>query len=70
VCRSKVIREGSQIIIAESEVFDRRKGKEVLVAKAMVTLMAVPREKISPEPRNGRNGSLPDQPSGHLRPPL
>ena len=53
VCRSKVIREGSQIIIAESEVFDRRKGQEVLVAKAIVTLMAVPREKISPAPRNG-----------------
>jgi uncharacterized protein (TIGR00369 family) len=47
VCRSKVIREGSQIIIAESEVFDRREGEEVPVAKALVTLMAVHRDRLS-----------------------
>lgn len=47
VCRSRVIRPGSQIIISESEVFDRREEGEVLVAKALVTLMAVPREKLS-----------------------
>jgi uncharacterized protein (TIGR00369 family) len=47
VCKSRVIRDGSQIIIAESEVFDQREGKEFGVAKALVTLMAVPREKIS-----------------------
>ncbi len=47
VCKSNVIREGSQIIIAESEVFDQREGKEFAVAKALVTLMAIPREKIS-----------------------
>lgn len=46
VCRSEVIREGSQVIISESEVFDNRGGDEVLAAKALVTLMAVPREKI------------------------
>jgi uncharacterized protein (TIGR00369 family) len=49
VCRSKVIREGQQIIIAESEVFDRREGEEVAVAKALVTLMAVHRDKLSPK---------------------
>jgi uncharacterized protein (TIGR00369 family) len=49
VCRSKVIREGQQIIIAESEVFDRRDGEEVAVAKALVTLMAVHRDKLSPK---------------------
>ncbi|MBW2096137.1 MAG: PaaI family thioesterase [Deltaproteobacteria bacterium] len=48
VCRSNVIREGSQIIIAESEVFDGRGEERILVAKALVTLMAVPREKINP----------------------
>jgi len=48
VCKSKVIREGSQIIVAESEVFDSKREEEVLVAKALVTLMAVPREKINP----------------------
>jgi uncharacterized protein (TIGR00369 family) len=41
VCRSKVIREGNKIIITESEVFDKREGEESLVAKALVTLMAV-----------------------------
>lgn len=47
VCRSKVIREGSRIIISESEVFDMRKGKEILVTKALVTLMAVHKSKLS-----------------------
>lgn len=47
VCRSKVIRGGNTIIVSESEVFDIRKGKEYLAAKAMVTLMAVHRDKIS-----------------------
>ena len=46
VCRSRVIREGSQIIIAESEVFDIRSEEEMLVAKAMVTLMVVDRDKL------------------------
>ena len=46
VCRSKVIREGSQIIISESEVFDIRGEEEALVAKAMVTLMSVNKDKL------------------------
>jgi uncharacterized protein (TIGR00369 family) len=46
VCHSQVIREGRQIIVSESEVFDERNGKEHSVAKAMVTLMAVPQEKL------------------------
>lgn len=46
ICRSTVIRGGSRIIISESEVFDRRGEEEVLAAKAMVTLMAVPKDKI------------------------
>lgn len=48
VCRSRVIREGTQIIISESEVFDRREESETLVAKALVTLMAVHKEKLNP----------------------
>jgi uncharacterized protein (TIGR00369 family) len=48
VCRSRVIREGAQIIISESEVFDRRERSETLVAKALVTLMAVHKEKLKP----------------------
>ncbi len=47
VCRSRVIRGGKQIIIAESEVFDVRDGNETMSAKAMVTLMAVHRDKLN-----------------------
>ncbi len=47
VCRSRVIREGSQIIISESEVFDIRGEEEAMVAKAMVTLMAVNKDKLA-----------------------
>jgi len=46
-CYSKVIREGRQVIVSESEVFDVRGEQEVPVAKAMVTLMAVPKEKLA-----------------------
>lgn len=45
-CRAHVIREGRRIIVSESEVFDLRKGNSVLVAKAMVTMMAVHRESL------------------------
>jgi uncharacterized protein (TIGR00369 family) len=48
-CHSRVIREGTQIIISESEVFDRREDGEVLAAKALVTLMAVPKDKLMPK---------------------
>lgn len=47
VCRSRIIREGKQIIIAESEVLDVADGSETLAAKAMVTLMAVHRDRLT-----------------------
>ncbi len=47
VCRSRIIREGKQIIIAESEVSDLTDGSETLAAKAMVTLMAVHRDRLT-----------------------
>jgi uncharacterized protein (TIGR00369 family) len=50
VCYSRVIREGRQIIVGESEVFDVREEGEVPVAKAMVTLMAVPEEALKAAP--------------------
>ena len=50
VCRSRILREGGQILVGESEVFDQRTGEEVLVAKAMVTLKAVHQTKIKPVP--------------------
>ncbi len=52
ICRSRVLKEGMRILVAESEVFDRTKGEEALAAKATVTLTAVRgdrmREKASP----------------------
>jgi uncharacterized protein (TIGR00369 family) len=47
VCRSKVINHGKKIIVSESEVFSISGGREQLVSKAMVTLMAVPASKFS-----------------------
>ena len=46
VCRSRVIRGGNQVIVSESEVFDQGEEGEILAAKAMVTLMAVHKDKI------------------------
>ncbi len=45
-CRSRVINRGRQIILSESEVFDVRDNGEKLVAKGMVTLMAVHSERL------------------------
>ena len=45
-CRSNVINKGKQIIVSESEVYDVRDNDEKLVAKGMITMMAVPSEKI------------------------
>ena len=47
VCRSRVISNGKKIIVSESEVFSISEGRERLVSKAMVTLMAVPTSKFS-----------------------
>ena len=41
VCRSKVVNNGRKIKVSESEVFSISDGHEKLVAKAMVTLIAV-----------------------------
>jgi uncharacterized protein (TIGR00369 family) len=49
VCNSRVIREGRQVIVSESEVLDIRGEDQIPVAKAIVTLMAVPREKLKRE---------------------
>ncbi len=45
-CASRVIREGRRVIVAESEVFDVRENGETPVAKAMITLMAVPQKDL------------------------
>jgi uncharacterized protein (TIGR00369 family) len=41
LCRSRVVHPGRKIIVSESELFSRDTASEKLVAKAMVTLMAV-----------------------------
>lgn len=46
VCRSRVIRRGKRILIAESEVFDVRESGETLAAKALVTLTAVRADRL------------------------
>ena len=46
VCRAKVVKEGKNILVADSEVFSQRNGVEKLVAKALVTLMAVPAKAL------------------------
>ena len=46
-CRSRVISKGKQIIVSESKVYDVRDRSEKLVAKGIITLMAVPEKKIA-----------------------
>ncbi len=41
ICRSSVLKEGKQVIVAESWVFDIFKEQEKLAAKCTVTLMPV-----------------------------
>jgi uncharacterized protein (TIGR00369 family) len=41
VCRSKVVNNGKTIKVSESELFSINEDQEKLVAKAMVTLIAV-----------------------------
>jgi uncharacterized protein (TIGR00369 family) len=42
ICRAKVVKEGKNIVVADSEVYSQRDGVEKIAAKALVTLMAVP----------------------------
>lgn len=48
ICRSRILREGGQILVGESEVFDQRNDEEELVAKAIVTLRSIHQSKIKP----------------------
>lgn len=43
-CHARVLKAGRTLIVAESEVFADHHGNQVLVAKAMVTLMVVKNE--------------------------
>lgn len=50
ICRSRILREGGQILVGESEVFDQRSEGEVLVAKAIVTLRSIHQNKVKQPP--------------------
>ncbi len=52
VCRSRILREGGQILVGESEVFDQRPDGEAIVAKAIVTLRSIHQSKIKPTPES------------------
>jgi uncharacterized protein (TIGR00369 family) len=53
LCKSRILREGGQVLVGESEVYDQRPEGETLAAKAMVTMMAVPQDKIKPVKNDG-----------------
>lgn len=42
ICRSKVVNNGKKIKVSESELYSVNENQEKLIAKAMVTLIAVP----------------------------
>jgi uncharacterized protein (TIGR00369 family) len=46
-CRSRVIKPGKTLLVTESEVYVVREDAEALVAKAMLTMAAVPQDKVS-----------------------
>lgn len=45
-CRSRVIKPGKTLLVTESEVYAVRGETEALVAKAMLTMAAVPQDKV------------------------
>jgi len=45
-CRAEVIKPGKTLLVVESEVVALRGEKETLVAKALLTMAAVPMDKI------------------------
>ncbi len=51
ICESRVLRPGKTVIVAESNLFDYRDDQRAHTAKATITLMAVPREKLRKEER-------------------
>lgn len=47
-CEAKVIRGGKSIIVAESDVYSDKSGRDKLLAKAIVTLTPVTGSRIKP----------------------
>lgn len=50
-CKSEVISQGKQIIVAQSTVFDIRDTHEKMVSRSTITLMALPAEKLATKSR-------------------
>ncbi|UCD86017.1 MAG: PaaI family thioesterase [Deltaproteobacteria bacterium] len=45
-CRAKVINQGKSILVCESEVYSIAEGNEDMVAKAMLTMASVSKERV------------------------
>ena len=45
-CKSEIISQGKQIIVAQSTVFDIRDTHEKMVSKSTITLMAIDPHKL------------------------
>lgn len=45
-CKSEIISQGKQIIVAQSSVFDIRDNHEKMVSKSTITLMAIDAHKL------------------------
>ena len=50
-CKSEIISQGRQIIVAQSTVFDIRDTHEKMVSKSTITLMVLPAEKLAEKSR-------------------
>jgi len=50
-CKSEIISQGKQIIVAQSTVFDIRDTHEKMVSKSTITLMALHAEKLATKNR-------------------
>lgn len=47
ICLSKVVNNGKKIKVSESELFSLNEDQEKLIAKAMVTLIAIPSSNLT-----------------------
>jgi len=52
-CKSRILHQGGQVLVGESEVYDQRPDGDILAAKATVTLMAVHGSRIKKVTHDG-----------------
>ncbi len=53
ICKSRILHQGGQVLVGESEVYDQQPEGNFLAAKAMITLMAVHESRIKRVSSNG-----------------